>query len=120
MGAVLDERLVGYWSDQDLYRGAMEAADIAFRPDGTGWTYWSRDAGTFFAYRFTWHTTEGHRLALALHHELSGTWDLKDHTTPPRHQPRRLRPGDRRDLPDPYRTRRPRKTSHTARNQPAD
>ena len=66
MGAVLDERLVGYWSDQDLYRGAMEAADIAFRPDGTGWTYWSRDAGTFFAYRFTWHTTEGHRLALAL------------------------------------------------------
>jgi hypothetical protein len=33
---MLDERLVGYWSDEDLYQGAMEAADIAFRPDGTG------------------------------------------------------------------------------------
>jgi len=81
MGAVLDERLVGYWSDEDLYQGAMEAADIAFRPDGTGWTYWSRDGGTFFVYRFTWHTTEDHRLTLALHQQLSGTWDLTDHAT---------------------------------------
>ena len=37
--AVLDERLVGYWPDEDLYQGSMEAADIAFRGDGTGWTY---------------------------------------------------------------------------------
>ena len=81
MGAVLDERLVGYWSDEDLYQGSMEAADIAFRADGTGWTYWSRDGGTFFVYRFTWHTIEGRRLTLALHHQLSGTWDLQDHTT---------------------------------------
>ena len=36
--AVLDERLVGYWQDEDLYQGSMEAADIAFRGDGTGWT----------------------------------------------------------------------------------
>jgi hypothetical protein len=78
---VLDERLVGYWSDQDLYQGAMEAAEIAFRPDGTGWTYWSRAGGAFSVYRFTWHTTEGRQLSLALHHELSGTWDLKSHTT---------------------------------------
>jgi hypothetical protein len=53
---VLDERLVGYWSDEDLYQGAMEAADIAFRADGTGWTYWSRDGGTFYVVRFSWHT----------------------------------------------------------------
>jgi hypothetical protein len=59
----------------------MEAADIAFRPDGTGWTYWSRDGGTFLVYRFTWHTTEDHRLTLTLHQQLSGTWDLADHAT---------------------------------------
>lgn len=81
MGAMLDERLAGYWSDEDLYQGAMEAADIAFRPDGTGWTYWSRDGGTFLVYRFTWHTTEDHRLTLTLHQQLSGTWDLAGHAT---------------------------------------
>jgi len=38
MGTVLEPRLVGYRSDEALYQGAMEAADIAFRPDGIGWT----------------------------------------------------------------------------------
>ena len=33
---VLEPRLVGYWSDEALYRGAMEAIDITFRPDGVG------------------------------------------------------------------------------------
>jgi hypothetical protein len=59
MGTVLDPRLVGYWSDEALYQGAMEAADIAFRPDGTGWTYWSRDGGTFYVDRFSWHARAG-------------------------------------------------------------
>jgi hypothetical protein len=81
MGTVLDPRLVGYWSDEALYQGAMEAADIAFRPDGIGWTYWSRDGGTFSVDRFTWHTAAGHRLTLDLHEHLFGTWDLAGHTT---------------------------------------
>ena len=81
MGIVLDPRLVGYWSDQALYQGAMEAADIAFRPDGTGWTYWSRDGGTFYVDRFRWHTTADHHLILDLHEELFGAWDLAGHTT---------------------------------------
>lgn len=81
MGTVLDPRLVGYWSDEALYQGAMEAADIAFRPDGTGWTYWSRDGGTFDVYRFRWHTTAGHHLTLDLHQYLFGTRDLAGHTT---------------------------------------
>jgi hypothetical protein len=80
MGAMPDARLVGYWSDGPLYQGAMEAADIAFRPDGTGWTYWSRAGGAFFVYRFSWHTTGGRRLALDLHQGLSGTWKLAHHT----------------------------------------
>jgi hypothetical protein len=81
MGIVLDPRLVGYWSDQDLYQGAMEAADIAFRPDGAGWTYWSRDGGTFYVDRFRWHTTADNRLILDVHEKLFGTWDLEGHTT---------------------------------------
>jgi hypothetical protein len=78
---VLDMCLVGYWSDEDLYQGAMEAADIAFRPDGTGWTYWSRDGGTFFILRFRWHTTNDQHLTLGLHEKLSGTWDLESSST---------------------------------------
>jgi hypothetical protein len=78
---VPDERLVGYWSDEDLYQGAMEAADIAFRSDGTGWTYWSRDGGPFNVLRFVWHTGASHTLTLDLHQELSGTWELHDHAT---------------------------------------
>jgi hypothetical protein len=81
MGAVLDGRLVGYWSDEDLYQGVMEAADIAFRADGTGWTYWSRIGGTFYVHRFGWHTAADRHLTLDLHQELSGTWHLEDHTT---------------------------------------
>lgn len=78
---MLDPRLVGYWSDRDLYQGAMEAADIAFRPDGTGWTYWSRDGGGFSVDRFSWHTTAGRHLILDLHEHLSGTWELAGHAT---------------------------------------
>src|SRR5690348_16399105 len=80
MLVMLDTRLAGYWSDDNLYQGAMEAADIAFRPDGTGWTYWSRDGGTFYVLRFNWHTTDDRRLTLDLHEKLSGSWDLLGHT----------------------------------------
>jgi hypothetical protein len=81
MGAVLDTRLVGYWSDENLYQGNMEAADIAFRPDGNGWAYWSRDGGGLFILRFSWHTTAGGQLGLDLREKLSGSWDLEGHVT---------------------------------------
>ena len=87
METMLDEGLIGYWSDEPLYQGAMEAADIAFRSDGTGWTYWSRGGGTFYVDRFSWHTAAGRHLTLDLHEELYGTWHLADHTT--RHRVRR-------------------------------
>jgi hypothetical protein len=80
---VLDAILMGYWSDEALYQGAMEAASIAFRSDGTGWTYWSRSGGTFSVHRFGWHTTTtaGRQLTLDLHEELYGSWQLADGTT---------------------------------------
>jgi hypothetical protein len=80
-GAVRDARLVGYWSDEALYQGAMEAASIAFRPDGTGWTYWSRVGGTFSVHRFGWHTTADQQLTLDLREQLSGSWHVAGHTT---------------------------------------
>jgi hypothetical protein len=80
MGVVLDTHLVGYWSDESLYQGAMEAADIAFRHDGSGWAYWSRDGGGFFVLRFGWHIAEG-RLVLDLREKLSGTWVLEGRAT---------------------------------------
>jgi hypothetical protein len=78
---VLDERLVGLWSDEDLYQGDMEAADIAVRSDGTGWTYWSRDGGSYYVLRFGWHTDANLDLTLDLHENLSGIWDLSGHMT---------------------------------------
>jgi hypothetical protein len=71
---------VGYWSDKNLYLGAMEAADIAFRPDGTGWAYWSGAGGGFLVLRFSWDTPEGWQLILGLREELSGRWRVERHT----------------------------------------
>jgi hypothetical protein len=79
MGSVLDYRLVGYWSDETVYQGAMEVTDIAFRRDGTGWTYWSRDGGGFEVFRFSWHTAADHQLTIDLQELLSGIWDLAEH-----------------------------------------
>ncbi len=75
---VLDMRLAGYWSDKDLYLGDMEAADIAFRGDGTGWIYWSNAAGTFQILRFRWAAAAGQRLTLRLQEEVWGTWQLEE------------------------------------------
>lgn len=30
-------RLLGSWSDLDLYSGSMESEELLFEPDGTGW-----------------------------------------------------------------------------------
>jgi hypothetical protein len=67
---------VGRWSDENLYIGSMEAADIIFRSDGTGWTYWSRDGGSFYVRRFNWQITPEGRLDLRFGRQLSGRWTL--------------------------------------------
>jgi hypothetical protein len=70
---MLDSRLFGYWSDSDLYQGSPEVSDIAFRPDGSGWAYWSNWGGVFTIWRFVWDTTTDVRLALHVDRQLSGT-----------------------------------------------
>lgn len=71
---MLDTRLVGYWSDKNLSQGSMEAADIAFRPDGRGWVYWSNFGGGFHIMRFRWYLGDRRRLTLDVREELSGRW----------------------------------------------
>jgi hypothetical protein len=61
---MLDARLAGYWSGKNLYLGEMEATDIAFSSDGTGWIDWSNAEGAFEILRFSWQTTGS---ALVLH-----------------------------------------------------
>jgi len=77
---------VGYWSDKHLYLGGMEAADIAFCADGTGWTNWSNAARAFEVLRFRWWQTSSSSLILRLREHVSGTWSLDGDTTI--HQPR--------------------------------
>jgi len=72
---MLDSRLVGYWSDEPLYQGDMEFADVAFRADWTGWTYWCNAAGAFEVVRFSWQGN-GPVLHLHLREYVAGTWSL--------------------------------------------
>ena len=57
----------------------MKVTDVAFRRDGTGWTYWSRDGGGFEVFRFSWHTAADHQLTIDLQELLSGVWSLAEH-----------------------------------------
>jgi hypothetical protein len=88
---MLDEHLVGYWSDEAMYMGSMEAADIAFRSDGTCWTYWTRDGGSYYVVRFGWHTDASGNLILDLHEQLHGIREPFNHTGPHRVSEQRSR-----------------------------
>lgn len=81
---MLDPGLVGSWSDGPLYMGAMEYAAIVFRPDGTGFTYWTRAGAPFEVNRFDWQTPATGQLDLRLHQYLWGHWKLQGGGT--RHQ----------------------------------
>jgi hypothetical protein len=71
---LVNARLVGYWSESELYPGSTEYTELGFRADGTGWQYWSSWSTEFVVHRFAWHTPEPGRLAVHLRMELDGTW----------------------------------------------
>lgn len=50
--------VIGLWSTAPLYLGVMEADDVAFLADGTGWFTWSNALVAAEANRFTWHLEE--------------------------------------------------------------
>lgn len=77
MARVIDSQLVGYWSDEVLYLGDMEANDVGFRTDGSGFTYWTRVGGVFEVGRFRWHIDSHGRLSVRFLRRLSGTWTVR-------------------------------------------
>jgi hypothetical protein len=72
--SVQDPRLPGYWSDRYLYQGSMEAADLAFGADGTGWQYWSNFGGAFELLLFRWRLGPESVLGLHLFEYAGGDW----------------------------------------------
>ncbi|MFE6614084.1 hypothetical protein [Amycolatopsis sp. NPDC057786] len=74
-----DERLIGLWSDEILYPGSVESVDLAFRRDGSGWSYWKSWSTGFSVSRFTWATPGG--LVLNFHRALEGTWSIDNGVT---------------------------------------
>jgi len=61
----------------------MAADDIAFRADGTGWTYWCNAAKGFEVMRFTWRQASRSALTLRVREYAGGDWsiDHRDHVT---------------------------------------
>jgi hypothetical protein len=79
--SVMDEHLVGLWSDRMLFPSDVESAELAFRADGTGWLYWSSWSGAFTVLRYTWAITAPGTLALKFHRTVEGTWTIDDGVT---------------------------------------
>jgi hypothetical protein len=78
---VADGNLVGHWSDRDLYPHDTEFADLVFRADGTGWTYWCSWSMEFNVERFRWRETTPGVLEVRLVLLLSGTWSTVEGET---------------------------------------
>jgi hypothetical protein len=81
---MVDARLLGKWSDKNLYLGSMEAAEIAFSAEGTGWIRSSNAGGGFELTRFRWRDASGRNLTLDLYENESGTWRMVDGRPPHR------------------------------------
>lgn len=70
----MDARLVGYWSEAELYPGSPEYTELGFRADGSGWLYWSSWSTAFAVHRFAWRAPEPGRLTVRLRMEVDGNW----------------------------------------------
>ncbi|MGW4651466.1 hypothetical protein [Kitasatospora sp. NPDC004289] len=68
----LDHRLVGHWSSLPLSYGVMEASELAFLPDGRGWSTWF-NVGGLCVTRFTWWCPEPGVLELSAQWMVQGT-----------------------------------------------
>src|SRR5215467_720382 len=89
---VPDDRLVSTWSDKTLYMGSMEVGEITCRPDGSGWTYWSSDGGSFDVLRFAWLSSSRGHVDIQVRRSLFGWWTAGGSET--RYQVESDRPDD--------------------------
>ncbi|MEU7524121.1 hypothetical protein AB0A74_00125 [Saccharothrix sp. NPDC042600] len=78
---MLDESLIGHWTDRDLYPHDPEYSELVFRADGTGWTYWCSWSTAFTVERFRWRQAAPGVVEVRLVAQLSGTWSTVDGQT---------------------------------------
>ncbi|MDS0135138.1 MULTISPECIES: hypothetical protein [unclassified Amycolatopsis] len=74
----MDNPLLGYWSEQEVYPNDPEYSDLGFRPDGSGWMYWASWSTEFLVHRFRWHVPAPGRLTARLHLTVGGEWSVAD------------------------------------------
>jgi hypothetical protein len=74
-GFVRDTQLVGHWASTPFDVGAMESSEIAFLPDGSGWSVLASASGGLDVTGFRWHCPEPGRLELREYRLTSGTWE---------------------------------------------
>ncbi len=74
----MDNPLLGYWSEQELYPGSPEYSDLGIRADGTGWVYWASWSTEFLVHRFRWHVPAPGVLAARLHLTVGGRWSVDE------------------------------------------
>lgn len=78
MRDVIDKELIGHWSERDLDPHSVELGEVAFRPDGTGWLYWSSWSKSFSLHRFTWRAAGSGRVDVHLLRYFAGIWHPDD------------------------------------------
>ncbi|WP_435240581.1 hypothetical protein [Streptomyces cucumeris] len=69
-----DDGLVGHWHSTPFDIGAMETSELAFLPDGRGWSVWAGMSNGLCVTRFRWHCPAPGRLMLREEWQTSGTW----------------------------------------------
>ncbi|KDN18423.1 hypothetical protein [Amycolatopsis rifamycinica] len=72
----MDPRLIGYWSDQEIYPGSPEYTDLGFRADGSGWMYWASWSTEFVVHRFGWRVPAPGVLVVRRRLTIGGTWSV--------------------------------------------
>ncbi|XIE79935.1 hypothetical protein AB6O49_21985 [Streptomyces sp. SBR177] len=69
-----DAALVGHWHSGPFDVGAMETSDLAFLPDGRGWSEFSSASGELSVGRFHWSCPAPGVLELRYRLRVNGTW----------------------------------------------
>ncbi|MEU1377824.1 hypothetical protein ABZ442_29860 [Streptomyces triculaminicus] len=69
-----DDALIGHWTSAPFDYGVMEGSDLAFLPDGRGWSVFS-NLGGMSVTRFRWHCPAPGRLEIREEWSASGEWE---------------------------------------------
>ncbi|MFG3253175.1 hypothetical protein [Streptomyces sp. NPDC048172] len=76
-GADRDPALLGHWSSAPYDGGAMESSDLAFLPDGRGWSVLASASGSLCVTRFGWSCPAPGVLELRERWYADGDWSVE-------------------------------------------